>query len=89
MTSGQATKASSFMQQLAGGSDYAAALGANISALIASKYQLSPSSKGRRAFWINPGYAWTGADVAGKGRFALQRVIVVALVSFNREWQLR
>ena len=86
VTPGQAASASSFMQQLVGGSDYAAALGANFSALIASKYQLSPSSKARRAFWINPGYAWTGADVAGKGRFALsQRVIVVALVSFNGE----
>ena len=81
---GQAVTASAFMQGIAGHSDYAAALGANFSGLIAAKY-LTSNSKTRRAFWINPAVSWSAADTAGtsKGRFALsQRVVVVALVHF-------
>ena len=77
---GQAASASAFMQGIVGRSDYAAALGANFSGLIAAKY-LTSSSKTCRTFWINPAISWSAADTAGKGRFALsQRVVVVALV---------
>ncbi len=80
---GQAAAAAAFMQGLMGGSDFAAALGANFSALLAAKYQLSVSSRGRRAFWISPAVAYAPADVAGRARFALsQRIVVVALVHF-------
>jgi hypothetical protein len=80
---GQAAAAGAFMQGLVGGSDYAAALGANFSALLATKYQLSPSGRARRAFWISPAVAYAPADAAGRARFALsQRVVVAALVHF-------
>jgi hypothetical protein len=80
---GQTAAAAAFMQGLVGGSDYAAALGANFSALLAAKYQLSASGRGRRAFWVNPAVAYAPADAVGRARFALsQRVVVVALVHF-------
>jgi hypothetical protein len=80
---GQAAAASAFMQGLVGGNDYAAALGANFSALLTAKYQLSASSRARRAFWVSPAVAYAPVDTAGRARFALsQRVVVVALVHF-------
>ncbi len=80
---GQAAAAGAFMQGLVGGSDYAAALGANFSALLAAKYELGVSGRARRAFWISPAVAYAPADAAGRARFALsQRVVVVALVHF-------
>jgi hypothetical protein len=82
---GQAAAAGAFMQGLVGGSDYAAALGANFSALLAAKYQLSASGRASRAFWISPAVAYAPADAAGRARFALsesQRVVVAALVHF-------
>ncbi len=80
---GQAAAAADFMQGLVGGSGYAAALGANFSALLAAKYQLSASSRVRRAFWVSPAVAYAPADSVGRARFALsQRVVVVALVHF-------
>jgi hypothetical protein len=80
---GQAARASAFMQGLVGGSDYAADLGANFSALLTAKYGITTTSKARRAFWVNPAVAWAAADAAGRLRFSLtQRVIVVALVHF-------
>ncbi len=79
----QAAAAGAFMQGLVGGSDYAATLGANFSALLADKYRLSASGRARRAFWISPAIDYAPADSAGRARFALsQRVVVVALVHF-------
>ena len=71
---GQPGSASVFMQNLIGGSDYAAALGANFSALIASTYGLIPGNKSRRAFWINPGVAWSAPSAAGNALFSLSQV---------------
>ena len=80
---GQAAAAEAFMQELVGGGDYAAALGANFSALLAARYRLAVGSKARRAFWISPAVAYAPASAAGRARFALsQRVVVVALVHF-------
>ena len=77
--------ASSFMQQSlfdGNGGAYAEALGANFSALLAQRYALDGRS--RRAFWINPGFTWTGAGVAGADRFTLsQWVMVFALVTLD------
>ncbi len=80
---GQGGAAGVFMQGLVGGSDYAASLGANFSALLVAKYQLSASSRARRAFWVRPAVDYAPADARGRARFALsQRVVVVALVHF-------
>ena len=80
---GQAAAAAAFMQGLVGGSDYAAALGANFYALLAAKYRQRALSRWRRAFLVNPAVAVAPADSVGQARFALsQRVIVVALVHF-------
>ena len=80
--SASAAAASSFMQGIVGSSDFAAALGANFSALLKAQYQLSPQTNYRSAFWINPGYTWIGQSATGKGLFTLsQRVVVVALIS--------
>ncbi len=80
---GQAAASGAFMQGLVGGSDYAAALGANFSALLAAKYQLGKSGRARRAFWISPAVAYAPADASGRARFALsQRVVIAALVHF-------
>ncbi len=83
MRQGQAADASAFMQGLMGSSDYAAALGANFSALLTTKYGLTAGGKASRAFWVNPAVAWAAADAAGRLRFSLtQRIVVVALVHF-------
>jgi len=81
---GRAVDATRFMQDLLGESPYAAALGANYSALIADRYRLSPAAgKSRRAFWVNPGFQWAaGSDAAGRARFSLsQRIVVAALIN--------
>ena len=76
--------AAAFMQGVAGRSAYAAGLGANFSALIAAQYALAGRAQYRRAWWINPGFTWTGAGVAGADRFTLsQWVVTVALVALN------
>jgi hypothetical protein len=63
----------------------AAALGAIFSALLAAKYQLSPSSRARRAFWVSPAVAYAASDAGGRARFVLsQRVVVVAQPSWPR-----
>ena len=80
----QPAPAAAFMRGIAGNSDYAAGLGANFSALIAGQYELNDTRKYRRAFWINPGFTWTGAGVAGADRFTLsQWLVLVALVDLN------
>ena len=66
--------ASDFLQILLGKSDYAKALGANFSALVASTYALNPASKLSRAFWINPAVTWGAASAAGDARYSLSQV---------------
>lgn len=76
---GQEANASAFMEGLVGGAPgYAAALGANFSALIASDFGLAAGGATRRAFWINPAVIWRTADAAGSGRFTLSQVVMRA-----------
>ena len=82
ISAGSPAAAGAFMETITGASDYAEGLGANFSALISRQYALN--SRYRRAFWINPGFTWTGAGVAGADRFTLsQWLVMVALVDLD------
>ena len=81
---GSPAAAAAFMQGLAGKSDYVAGLGTNFSSLISQQYALNSTRRYRRAFWINPGFTWTGAGVAGADRFTLsQWLVMVALIDLD------
>jgi len=72
----------SFMQDVFGASDYAAALGRNFSYLVAQRYALN--GQYTRAFWVNPGYEWTPTQTGGQSKFALsQRIALFALISLD------
>eukprot|EP00961_Rhodomonas_salina_P214584 2898025-Rhodomonas_salina.1 len=71
-----------FMQTLfAGQSAFAAELGTSYEALLESEYSLDARTK---AWWITPGFNWTGPGTSGSGVFALSsKVVLVALVKLE------
>ena len=77
----------SFIQSIFNKNDnYIYNLGTNYSSLITDKYDLSDiTKKYRKAFWINPGFDWTGAGINQQNRFILsQWIIVISLINVNQ-----